>query len=400
MPSYCLPITGLRHHDFKGRLDELYELAPGRRMSISIEHDNPSETDAVIAYMGKDFVGYVRSGTHREQACALIQASGRDTLLGKVTSADREKRWLWLEINMEQPTTLPKPESRPTPLTNWSFDGELLPIDEEELRLRSMLSCLEDTLATRDPWDDDMEQWLQYVEQNLWRDISQETSLRTSRILTLLTEADRPDYYPQANRLQMTIDRMGSPEWRLRQANQIIEQAQSKQMTSLLLHYGDKARESIQKLPEPLLTLFLDDGERFMGRLWYLHCPHQQIRALKTLLAMMVRLHAQDAESAPTDSIPMPWALSWAKRQQDKSKAEVVRELLSTFELERTSPQFAQQIQQMMDSCNTAVREANVLKEVAALPRINNTFAQGSVSVNAGATLMGNIQKTINHPTE
>lgn len=54
-------INGLRHHDFKGRLDELYKLAPGRRMAISIEHDNPKETDAVIVYWGKELVGYVRS---------------------------------------------------------------------------------------------------------------------------------------------------------------------------------------------------------------------------------------------------------------------------------------------------------------------------------------------------
>ena len=70
-------INGLRHHDFKGRLDELYKLAPGRRMAISIEHDNPKETDAVIVYWGKELVGYVRSGKDRELAYTLIKTSGR-----------------------------------------------------------------------------------------------------------------------------------------------------------------------------------------------------------------------------------------------------------------------------------------------------------------------------------
>jgi len=48
MPTYRFPINGIRHHDFKGRLDELYELAPGKRMSISVEHDNVGEVDAAI----------------------------------------------------------------------------------------------------------------------------------------------------------------------------------------------------------------------------------------------------------------------------------------------------------------------------------------------------------------
>ena len=61
MTTYRFAITGLRHHDFANRLDELYDKAMGKRMSISIEHDNPGEMDAVIVYWGRCFVGYVRS---------------------------------------------------------------------------------------------------------------------------------------------------------------------------------------------------------------------------------------------------------------------------------------------------------------------------------------------------
>ena len=77
MTTYRFAITGLRHHDFANRLDELYDKAMGKRMSISIEHDNPGEMDAVIVYWGRCFVGYVRSGTDREKACSLILSSGR-----------------------------------------------------------------------------------------------------------------------------------------------------------------------------------------------------------------------------------------------------------------------------------------------------------------------------------
>ena len=70
METYKFIINGLRHHDFKDKLDELYEFAPGHRMSISIEHDNAHEEDAVIVYLGSKCVGYVRSGADRKKVCS------------------------------------------------------------------------------------------------------------------------------------------------------------------------------------------------------------------------------------------------------------------------------------------------------------------------------------------
>ena len=167
MPDYKLRINGLRHHDFKDRLDELYELAPRHRMSISIEHDNVAEQDAVIVYWGKHFVGYVRSGEDRELALSLIQASGRATMLGRIVGFDRGNRWLWMEISSQQEPTPTK--NRPsTILTGWHFEGKTLRLDEDEERLHTMLCNLEMTLEQQEPWDEDMEQWLEYCEGNLW----------------------------------------------------------------------------------------------------------------------------------------------------------------------------------------------------------------------------------------
>src|SRR5574344_1556948 len=91
-------INVLHHHDFKDRPDELYEIAPARRVSISIEHENAHEEDAVIVYMGNKCVGYVRSGNDRETACAIIRTSGRDSLLGKIVGVERKNRWLYMEV--------------------------------------------------------------------------------------------------------------------------------------------------------------------------------------------------------------------------------------------------------------------------------------------------------------
>lgn len=372
--KHRFPINGLRHHDFKGRLDELYELAPGRRMSISIEHDNPVEENAVIVYCGKSLVGYVRS-CERELACSFVKASGKKSLLGKVTGVDRDKRWLWLEI-VAQGEPSQKVEPTPNKLSGWHFDGEVLPSDEAELRLQALLCNLETTVEQQEPWDDDMEQWLEYTEQNLWRDISCETSMQIDRILGLLTDGSKahPEYEQKAGRLQVAIDAMGSPEVRMQQALQILQKAKSKEMDLLLAHYGDRAEDCLRQQPGQMADLFLKDGELFMGRLWYMHCTYQQTKAVKTLLAMMMRLMEKDKPDIAI-SIPEQWLLSWGTRQKDKAKAEVVREIVDTFEMERTKPKLAQQMQQMVDGCNTALQQTEAinhqteaLKAIAAKP--------------------------------
>ena len=393
MPTYRFPINGLRHHDFEGRLDELYELAPGKRMSISIEHDNPTETNAVIVYWGKKFVGYVRSGEDRERAAMLIEQTGRGSLLGKIVAVDREKRWLWMEVASEQ-TLEHVVDTRPNLLTNWTFEGKTLPSDEEEVRLHTMLCNLEMVIESHEPWDEDMEEWLEYTEQNLWRDISFETSELLKRILTLLTAGDDAAYSMAASRLQLAIDYMGSPEVRRQQAQQIIDKARSQSMDLILLHYAESAKNEIRKLPEELLTLFLKDGEVFMGRMWYLHRPYKQIQAIRTLLAMMVRLKDDAGEEASL-SIPRDWLIRWGTSQQDKRKAEVVQEIISTFELQRTHPELAQQMAEMLENCNQQKLQTEAMKAIAAQPRTtNNHFAKDSVRFGAGSTMNGDVVET------
>lgn len=391
MPDYKLRINGLGYHDFKNRLDELYERAPGRRMSISIEPDNVAEQNAVIVYWGKSFVGYVRSGEDRELALSLIQASGRAALLGKIVDIDRSNRWLWMEIHCQQELT-PNKNCPSTILSDWHFEGKTLPLDEAEVRLHTMLCNLEMTVEEQEPWDEDMEQWLEYCEENLWLDISLEGSEHVSKILDLLTDGScaQKEYKVAANRLQMAVDRIGSPKARRQQAELIVKKAHSPEMNTLLLHYGNTAKESIQQLPQTLVALFLEDGEIFMGRLWYLHRPSKQILAIKTLLAMMIRLK-DDEEKKVTPSIPEQWLLAWGSRQKDRAKAEVVQEIVETFETEKNNPELARKIQLMIDGCNVPLQQTKLLKEIALQPRTENNFAEGSVRIGTGGTLMGNV---------
>lgn len=389
--KYKFAINGLRHHDFGGRLDELYELAPGRRMSISIEHDNPQERNAVIVYWGKYFIGYVRSGAERKLAYSIIKTSGRGAILGKIVDVDRENRWLWMEITTDGKMNVEQ-NDEPNILTNWNFDGETLPSDEPELRLHSMLCDLETTVENQEPWDDDMEQWLEYTERNYWRDISKETTDQMERILCLLTSGSKvhPEYELKAKRLQAATDLMGSPEVRRAQALQILKKADSEDMNILLRQYGNHAQEAVEQLPEELRCLFKEDGEMLMGRLWYFHVNYKKMQAVKTLLAMMIRLKDEE-EKKDTPSIPEQWLLAWGARQKDKAKAEVVQEIVGTFEMEKNNPELARQIQFMIDGCNVPLQQTKLLKEIALQPKTENNFGKGSVSIGPGATLMGNV---------
>ena len=293
MQTYRFTVNGLRHHDFAERLDELCRLAPGRRLTLSIEADNPGEADAVIAYLGSRCVGYVRSG-QRAEACALIRASRQEVLQGRVVGTDRQRRWLTVEVTAARLKLPPLPETdSPHLLSRWSFEGRTLPVDEAEHRLHAMLASLQMVLEPCEPWEDDVEEWLEYIERQLWRDISSETSAQVAHILHLLTDGTprHPLYADKALRLQLAIERMGSPEVRRRQAQHIVELARSAHMDELLCHYGQRASEALLSLPEELARLFLTDSELLMGRLWYLRLPRHQVRALRTLLAMLARLN-------------------------------------------------------------------------------------------------------------
>lgn len=303
MQTYRFTVNGLRHHDFAERLDELCRLAPGRRLTLCVEPDNPGEADAVIAYLGSRCVGYVRSG-QRAEACALIRASRQEVLQGRVVGTDRQRRWLTVEMTAARLTLPSQPEAgRSHLLSRWSFEGRTLPVDEAERRLHAMLASLQIVLESCEPWEDDVEEWLEYIERQLWRDISSETSAQVAHILRLLTDGTprHPLYADKALRLQLAIERMGSPEVRRRQAQHIVELARSAHMDELLCHYGQRAGEAVLSLPAELKRLFQDDGELLMGRLWYLRLPRHQVRALRTLLAMTVRLH-DDERPAPSFS--------------------------------------------------------------------------------------------------
>ena len=342
-------------------------------MSLSIERDNAVEEDAVIVYWGRQLVGYVRSGADRECALSIIRTSGRGGMLGRVVDIDRRNRWLWVEVECGEEIVSTEHEEKVSVLSDWSFSDRVLSVDEEEVRLHTMLRNLEMVLECQEPWDEDMTEWLDYISENLWRDISSETTAAVRHILDLLTvgSATHEEYASAAHRLQFCIDFMGSKEVRKLQARQILDKAHSRQMDVLLQYYGDHAEDAIRQLPQELVTLFHNDGELFMGRLWYLHRPYQQVQAIKTLLAMMVRLKDNDGKDA-SDAIPRQWLINYGIRSENERKADLIEQIITAYELERSQPDLSRALDEMHEICkpqkklvDNVIKQTEVMKSSA-----------------------------------
>ena len=348
MTTYKFPIIGLRHHDFANRLDELYDKSLGKRMAISIEHDNPGEMDAVIVYWGRCFVGYVRSAD-RGRVCSLILSSGRGSMFGKIVEVDRDHRVLWMEIVTDvEPHTVCLPTE--CLFANWDYVDKTLPLSIQEGQVHTMLDCLEMVVEDDEPWDHEMEEWLSAVEENLWCDISCETTQQITRIIEKMTNSPNyPQYKTGKDRLQQALDHMGSPEVRRLQCQKIFSDAESADMLQLMCYYGDKAEDAVATLPSSFVMLFLRDGESVMGKLWYMHCSSKKIHAIMSLLAMKV--HMMKNEQQPLEgSIPLQWLTNWTKEQQSNTATAVMNKCVSDFELERTSPEIYNNLQALQQA--------------------------------------------------
>lgn len=347
---FRFPIIGIRHHDFKGRLNELYELAPGKRVTMSIEHENPVETDAVICFLGGEHLGYVRTGEDHDRALGVLKSLGRRSVIGKVTDVDRECRIIWMETRSDTAVSVER-QAHPAFLDSLRYDGPMIPMPKGMVQLHSMIDTLEMLVEDREPWDEEMETYLDAVMELGWMDISVEFRSQLEHTLHMLTMADDMEGYREAAcRLQYFIDFMGSPETRQRQARWLLETARGEEMKRVRMAYGERASEVVRMLPEVFVDMFLNDGEMLMARLWYLRQSGTTVRGILTLIALSIILKEETQEISLTD-IPREWIIAWARRRENEKKADVVHQLIADFALERNDDALARQLDEMQRFC-------------------------------------------------
>ena len=376
------PITGIRHHDFKDRLDELHKLAPGKRVTLSIEHENVAETDAVICFMGCQHLGYVRSGNDRDRAFGAIEASGRRSIMGRAVSVSPDGRTALVEVEVAEPAVTVKHESDDV-LKAWSYDGPMLHEATETVRLHSMTDMLVALIDGGEAWDEDMEACLETIGKEGWRDISLEFRSQLEHCMQGLTGAcNTPGYAAAAERMQYIIDYMGSPETRRRQAQWLIDVARSEEMKRIRLSCGDKAVQLAERLPRSSFEMFVNDGEVFMGKLWYLRQPYNVARGVLTLVALNLLLNEGDKEGW-LDCIPQEWLMAWARRRGSEADAEVVHRIIADHKLEQTDKPLLDLLDQMHETCRDdhGQRAAEMVCEsIRTCPKTEVSVANGGMA--------------------
>lgn len=289
MPKYRFHVVGIRHHDYANNLDELYERAEGKSMTMYIEEENLMEENAVRVYMASKFVGYVRTGAERMLAVELLR-DGRLSVMGKVVEIDREYRMITIEVDTDVVSEC-KGRERGRKLRNWKYYGEKLLQTDEEITLKAMLNNLQMSLEQQEEWNDNMTQYMDFIEQNFWRDVSRESQHQLVVIEQLLTANSDVmlKYKEAAQRVAYILTDVNSPEARQRLVDLMKEQAKSKQV-AFMIKDTDDANKKVNKIPYTLRRLYDNNPQEYVGRLRYMRCPYSQIRQLQTLMVMRIAL--------------------------------------------------------------------------------------------------------------
>ncbi|MCQ2330033.1 MAG: hypothetical protein MJZ93_05715 [Paludibacteraceae bacterium] len=290
MPKYRFHVVGIRYHDYANNLEELYQKAEGKSMTMQLEEENPLEKNAVRVNMVSKFVGYVMSGKEREQAEELVR-NERLSVRGSVVEIDREHRMITLEVNTTRELEC-KGIDRDNELREWKYDGRLLRQSDEEITLIDVINNLQMCAEQQEPYDENMESYLEFIADNLWRDAGVNTQCQLDEIVHLLTANSDvvKGYDKAAKRLLFIKADVNSPAKRQRQVDNLYELAKSSQMKKLIGSLGDKAMKVIDEIPVSLVQLFDSDPQEYVGRLWYLRCSYRQLRQLQTLMAMRIAM--------------------------------------------------------------------------------------------------------------
>lgn len=219
MPKYRFHVVGIRHHDYAGKLDELYQRAEGKSMTMQLEEENALEQNAVRVNMVSKFVGYVRSGYEREIAEELVRRE-RLSVRGRVVEIDREHRMITLEVDTDMALEC-KGIEKDNELREWKYEGELLRQSDEEVTLTDVLNNLQMCVEQQEPCDETMETYLDFVSDNLWRDAGVETQCQMEEIVRLLTANSDvvKEYEEVAKKLLFIMTDVNSPEMRQRQVD-------------------------------------------------------------------------------------------------------------------------------------------------------------------------------------
>lgn len=343
MEHKILRIVGLKYHDFKERLDELFDSVIGRQISLSPDEDNPGNPNAVIAYFGTRSVGQVRRADLGVTHPALHRC-GEEELMARVVEVDREYNHLYAEIDWSEdmkPDVLVDPNNS---LCGWTYTGpDLIKSHKEMKRLKHCLSRLSALLkAQPECWTAEMQEYLDAIEAIFAYDISKEKQEACRRIDEMLFFGRSKDAaFEHARRRLDYLDReLASDQGRESMAQLLHDLARSREMDKLLKRLGDEAVATANLLPKEVINEVENDLGMLMTHLLYWELPLVKLQQVRCLIALYLRLEEDGVIKTEDDVDEEPISEELLDiAAEDTDAAAVVVKMVGRRQLKKNYPE-------------------------------------------------------------
>lgn len=281
MSAVKLHIVALPYYEAGKCLSEFLTEAQGRAMTLRPDPANDVDVNAICAYdwQGRH-VGFV-ARHDLEDAWQTLRGSGRRSLRGQICEVIADHKCVVFECHVK--TLGDVVDLYPqTPYLEWNYTGPVLKPMQEMATLDYMMDEITERLDERESWsdaelDDFVALCTRFCSLSKY-DLSGEMSDYRRRLCLRLMEIKDEMLLPLASELKMAYGRAG----RESQGGKVMDYwmrvlSDIKIVRSLLVHRQEYNLEHIHKqlvqFPEAMYEEWLENRERFITKLLYMHIP-------------------------------------------------------------------------------------------------------------------------------
>ena len=278
-----LPIVALPYYEVGECLGEFLAETQGRAMTLRPEPTNDVDALAIRAYdwQGRH-VGYVAS-SDLSVCWQALHGSGRHSLRGHVVAVNAEHKCVVFECHVEVLGEVE--ELYPIiPYLEWSYTGPVLKPTQEMVTLEYMTDEIDERLDEQERWGDaEHEDFLMLTNRfcSLSKyDLSSEMADYRRRLCLRLMDTKDDSFLPLVDELTLAFGRTG----RETHGGAVLDYwmrvlSDSKTVKGLYgcrHDYDESAvRAELERFPEGMYNVWVENRERFVTRLLYLHVPRR-----------------------------------------------------------------------------------------------------------------------------
>lgn len=308
MQGCNLHIVGLPYYEVGECLGEFFAEAVGRGMTLRPEPTNDFDANAICAYdwQGRH-VGYV-AGHDLLRAWRAFRGSGRRSLRGRIVEKAEDHKCVVFECQVE--ALAEEVELYPAgPFLNWKYSGPVLKPTKEMVRLEYMMDEVTERLDEYEHWseterDDFMLLARRFCNLSKYDLSGDMDSYRRRLYLQLLSLKDK-GFIALTEDLRMAFGRTGRESHGGDVLSYWTDVLSIRGMVRSLLvvrrEYDiNKVREQLEAFPESMFQVWLENRERFVSKLFYLHVPRHVLWQFVSGIAFYEALRSRD-EQAPAE---------------------------------------------------------------------------------------------------